>query len=70
MAGDLGIASIAFPAISTGIFGFPIERSAPIAIQAARTAAAATDTVRDVRFVLFSPGDLAVFRQAADALGA
>ncbi len=70
VAGDLGIASIAFPAISTGIFGFPIERSAPIAIQAARTAAAATDTVRDVRFVLFSPGDLAVFRQAADALGA
>jgi len=70
VAGDLGIASIAFPAISTGIFGFPIERAAPIAIQAARTAAAGTDTVRDVRFVLFSPGDLAVFQQAADALGA
>ena len=44
--------------------------SVELAIQAARTAAAGTDTVRDVRFVLFSPGDLAVFQQAADALGA
>jgi O-acetyl-ADP-ribose deacetylase (regulator of RNase III) len=70
VAGELGVTSIAFPAISTGIFGFPIERAAPIAIQAARTAAADTDTVRDVRFVLFSPGDFAVFAQAADALGA
>ena len=61
--------SVAFPAISTGIFGFPIERAAPIAIQVARMAAAHTDTVRDVRFVLFSPGDFAVFAQAADALG-
>jgi O-acetyl-ADP-ribose deacetylase len=70
VAGELELASIAFPAISTGIFGFPIERAAPIAIETARRAAADTGTVRDVRFVLFSPGDLAVFRQAADALGA
>ena len=70
LAASHGLATIAFPAISTGIFGFPIERAAPIAIQAARTAAAGTDTVRDVRFVLFSPGDLAVFQQAVDALGA
>ena len=70
VAGALGVTSIAFPAISTGIFGFPIERAAPIAIQVARMAAAHTDTVRDVRFVLFSPGDFAVFAQAADALGA
>jgi O-acetyl-ADP-ribose deacetylase len=70
VAGELGLRSIAFPAISTGIFGFPIERAAPIAIETARRVAAETDTVRDVRFVLFSPGDLAVFRQAADALGA
>ena len=70
LAAEHGDARVAFPAISTGIFGFPIERAAPIAIQAARTAAAGTDTVRDVRFVLFSPGDLAVFQQAADALGA
>ena len=65
-----GCASIAFPAISTGIFGFPVERAAPIAVETARRAAAATATVRDVRFVLFSPRDLAVFQQAAAALGA
>src|SRR6185369_9531009 len=39
VAGGLGLRSIAFPAISTGIFGFPIERAAPIAIETVRRAA-------------------------------
>ncbi|HEY7608174.1 MAG TPA: O-acetyl-ADP-ribose deacetylase [Alphaproteobacteria bacterium] len=35
-----GVASIAFPAISTGVYGFPPERAAPIAVNTVRAAAA------------------------------
>jgi O-acetyl-ADP-ribose deacetylase len=54
VADGLGCRSIAFPALSTGIFGYPPERAAPIAVAAARAAAEASENVREVRFVLFS----------------
>jgi O-acetyl-ADP-ribose deacetylase (regulator of RNase III) len=66
VAAGLDCRSIAFPAISTGIYGFPIQRAAPIALRAAREAAQASGVVEDVRFVLFSERDYDVF---ADALG-
>src|ERR671935_1567367 len=56
-ADELGCASVSFPAISTGIYGFPIARAAPIAIRAAREAAERSANVRRVVFVLFSAGD-------------
>lgn len=61
LADELGAGTLAFPAISTGVYGYPIEEAAPIAL------AAVMDTVTDVelmRFVLFSESDLAVFRAA------
>lgn len=64
VAAGLGCGSISFPAISTGIFGFPIERAAPIALGTAMTAAEAAGGDRRLVFVLFSPGDLAVYRAA------
>jgi O-acetyl-ADP-ribose deacetylase (regulator of RNase III) len=64
VAAGLGCESIAFPAISTGIFGFPIERAAPIALGTARTAAEAAGGDWRLVFVLFSPGDLEVYRAA------
>ena len=67
-AAELGCASIAFPAISTGIYGYPIDEAAPIAIAAARDAADEHD-VPLVRFVLFSAEDLAAFEAAAAASG-
>lgn len=39
------VASIAFPAISTGIYGFPAERAAPLAVETVRAAAAGTARV-------------------------
>jgi O-acetyl-ADP-ribose deacetylase len=50
VADELGAASIAFPAISTGIYGYPLDEAAPVAIEAVNSAATA---VEEVRFVLF-----------------
>jgi O-acetyl-ADP-ribose deacetylase (regulator of RNase III) len=51
IAADLGCRSIAFPAISTGIFGYPLELAAPTAVGAVRESAG--PPVELVRFVLF-----------------
>jgi O-acetyl-ADP-ribose deacetylase (regulator of RNase III) len=67
LAVDLGCSSIAFPAISTGIFGYPAELAAPVAIAAVRAAAAETGGVSLVRFVLFSDDALALWRAALAA---
>jgi O-acetyl-ADP-ribose deacetylase len=64
VAAELGARSVAFPAISTGIYGFPVERAAPIAL---REAAGAPAPIEEVRFVLFSERDLDVYRRASSA---
>jgi O-acetyl-ADP-ribose deacetylase (regulator of RNase III) len=56
LARELGLASIAFPAISTGIYGFPAERAAPIVWQTVSEA----DGL-DVHLVFFSDADRRVF---------
>ena len=58
-----GLASIAFPSSSTGIYGYPIGEAAPIAVATVRAHAAAT-SIREVTFCCFSPPDLAVYEQA------
>ncbi|MFE8990658.1 O-acetyl-ADP-ribose deacetylase [Streptomyces collinus] len=50
VAGELGARSVAFPAISTGVYGWPMDDGARIAIETVR---AADTTVEKVRFVLF-----------------
>jgi len=54
VAADLGCRSVAFPAISTGIYGFPAERAAPIAVRALRGALGRLPGIELVRLVLFS----------------
>jgi O-acetyl-ADP-ribose deacetylase (regulator of RNase III) len=60
LAEDNGVASIAFPAISTGIFGYPAKDAAEIALQTVREEAERLERVRLVRFVLFGERDLEV----------
>ena len=64
-----GLRMVAFPSISTGIYGFPIERAAPIALgtvaDAVRRHPAAFD---EVRFILFSAADYATYQHALGAL--
>jgi O-acetyl-ADP-ribose deacetylase len=60
LADDNGVASIAFPAISTGIFGYPAEEAAEVALQTVREGVEGLERVRLVRFVLFGEKDLEV----------
>src|ERR671932_623624 len=59
VAAELGCRSVAFPAISTGIYGYPVELAAPVAVAAVRKAL--RPPVELVRFVLFDDAALEVF---------
>jgi O-acetyl-ADP-ribose deacetylase (regulator of RNase III) len=64
LAAELGCGSVAAPAISTGIYGFPLALAAPIAIVEARRALASPSGLEVVEFVLFDAGALACFARA------
>ncbi len=53
VADELGIASLAFPSISTGAYGYPVHEAARIALAATLEALATARSVKKVRFVLF-----------------
>ncbi len=61
VADELGARTVAFPAISTGVYGYPIARAAEVAVEAIRTADTAVD---EVRFVLFDDDAMAAFERA------
>ena len=61
VAAELGCRTVAFPAISTGAFGYPLDEAASVAIGAVRTADTA---VHEVRFVLFGRDAHAAFERA------
>ena len=63
VATELGARTVAFPAISTGIFGWPMDDGARIAVETVRAAGPPVD---EVRFVLFDDRALAVFVAALD----
>jgi O-acetyl-ADP-ribose deacetylase len=60
LAEENGIDSIAFPAISTGVFGYPVEEAAGVAIKTVVEEAQRLEHVRLIRFVLFAENDLEV----------
>ena len=61
VADELGAGTIAFPAISTGVYGYPLGEAAPVAIVAVKGADTSVD---EVRFVLFGRDALAAFERA------
>jgi O-acetyl-ADP-ribose deacetylase len=60
LAEENGMDSIAFPAISTGVFGYPVEEAARVAIETVVEEAEGLERVRLIRFVLFAESDLEV----------
>ena len=60
------LTSIAFPAISTGVFGYPLQNAAAVAMKTVSGTLAELNSVRLVRFVLFSDEDRKVFEQALE----
>ena len=68
LADEHGLESVAFPAISTGAFGYPLEEAAEVALETVRETASRLGSVRRVRFVLFGADDLEGFRRALEGL--
>jgi O-acetyl-ADP-ribose deacetylase len=64
LAATNGILSLAFPSISTGIYGYPIELAATVAISTVRASLKEFATIQRVVFCCFSPGDLLVYESA------
>jgi len=65
VADELKLNSIAFPAISTGIYGYPVNLAAGVAVASAAGALAEASHVREVKFVLFDGGTLREFCETA-----
>lgn len=66
IASERGLASIAFPAVGTGIAGFPMDECAQIMIGEVVDHVKGGTSLRDVRFVLFGADAEAAFRQEAE----
>ena len=64
LAEEHGCRSVAFPAISTGAYGYPVELAAPVAIAATRDALTAHPSVELARFVFRDEATLAPYRTA------
>ncbi len=63
IAAEHGLASIAFPAISTGIYGYPVELAAKTAVGTARSFVMTPSSLREITFCCFSSRDLAVYQR-------
>ncbi len=68
IADELQVASIAFPAISTGAYRYPVEQAAEVALSSAAEALQKTKHVREVRFVLFDAHTAEHYANAARKL--
>ncbi len=64
LADQAGLTSVAFPAISTGVFGYPVPEAAKVALAAIADSAPTLANVRLIRLVLFGAGDYAEFQRA------
>lgn len=63
LADEKGIDSVAFPAISTGAFGYPLEAATDVALDTLNEATAGLKNVRKIRFVLFGKRDYEVYEE-------
>jgi O-acetyl-ADP-ribose deacetylase len=67
LAGKHGVRSLAFPAISTGIYGYPVALAAKLAVSTVRSMLQHYPDIQEVVFCCFSAGDLVIYEQALSA---
>lgn len=68
LADETGLRSVAFPAISTGAFGYPAQPAAEVALKTVTELAPDLESVELIRFVLYSDRDLEIHERALDAI--
>lgn len=64
------LASVGCPAISTGVFGYPVREAAEVALRVVKDEAPSLSSVRHVRFVLFGEEDLRIHEEVLSSLEA
>ena len=68
VAAELGCRTVAFPAISTGVYGYPVERAAEVALRTTTLELERHPGIERVTFVLFSDEHFAAFQRAMSSL--
>jgi O-acetyl-ADP-ribose deacetylase (regulator of RNase III) len=68
LADERGLQSVAFPALSTGVFGYPLDQAAEVALRTVLAVAPALSRIRRVRFVLYDGAALAAHVRALERL--
>lgn len=64
LAAERDLKSVAFPAISTGIYGYPLDKAAAIAVREVRAILESPGSIEEVLFVLFGEHALQTFQSA------
>lgn len=68
LAHEKGLTSVSFPSISTGVYGYPIDEAANIALKSVIASLKSDKGIRLVRFVLFSEDALKAYERALKGL--
>jgi O-acetyl-ADP-ribose deacetylase (regulator of RNase III) len=68
LADEHEIDSIAFPAISTGVFGYPLQKAAEVALRTVKGTIPSLKHVKKIRFVLHSDRDLKIHEKVLESL--
>jgi O-acetyl-ADP-ribose deacetylase (regulator of RNase III) len=69
LAREISLVSLAFPSISTGVYAYPVELAARVAIREVLAALRKAPDIQEVVFCCFSASDLAVYEGALDKAG-
>lgn len=64
LADKMALASVAFPSLATGVYGYPVEQAAPVALGAVAEFLTRPTCVREILFALFSRPDLDAYAAA------